>query len=806
MDAHSLAVLEFPSVLACLAREAACVLGEQRAAALLPSADGALAAERLDETTEGRELLRQGPVAGLERARDIRGALSRAAIAGVRLPAAELLAVADTLEAAADARRAVRDARAALPRLLRLAERLAALPELTREIRRCLTADGTLVDTASPALARLRAEAREAREQVRGLLHGLLFAQRLQSVIAEPLITLRNERYVIPVTPGYRSLLPGIVQDQSASGHTLFLEPLQAVELNNEVRGLEREAEVEADRILGELTRAVGEHAGPIARTVEGLADLDLVLAKARLAERWDAAAPRLAEGGVLRLLGVRHPLLLEARKGRPEAVVPIDVALPRDVRVVAITGPNTGGKTVALKTVGLAAACAQAGLHIPAGADSELPVFRAVFAEIGDEQNIAQDLSTFSAHLRGLRTILEQAGGHDLVLVDELGAATDPGEGAALGSAVLEALAARGTHCLATTHLDGIKAFVAQNPRMINAAVEFDLDRMAPGYRLHLGLPGRSYAIEIACRLGIPPTIIQRARDLVGHASAGLDALLARLQSLEGERARDAAQAAADRAAARGLRQAAEERAVELQREVLSVRARASRLVSDIVRDTRRRAEAIMAELKRGAATREARAAIRELPGVGQARLDELPAVEAPPPARGLDSVAPGQEVRILHLGHVGTVIAVVDGQVEVQLPLGKTRVPIEQLAPAAPRAQRPASASVSWTAGAGDALSAEINVIGCTVEEGTARVQRYLDDAALGGLGRVRIIHGKGTGRLRQGIATLLKSHPLVAGFQLASFEEGGAGATVVDLGGSGEAAAPARTPDAGASQGAE
>jgi DNA mismatch repair protein MutS2 len=805
MDAHSLGVLEFPAVLACLAREAACVLGEQRAAALLPVPDGALAAARLEETAEGRELLRQGPVAGLERARDIRHALSRAAIAGLRLPAAELLAVADTLEAAADARRAIRDARANLPRLSRLAERLATLPDLTREIRRCLSADGTLVDTASPALARLRAEAREAREQVRELLHGLLFAQRLQPIIAEPLITLRNERYVIPVTPAYRSLLPGIVQDQSASGHTLFLEPLQAVELNNEVRRLEREAEVEADRILAALTAAVGEQVGPIARSVEALADLDLVLAKARLAERWDAAAPRLADGGPLRLRGARHPLLLEARRDRPDGVVPIDVALPRDVRVVAITGPNTGGKTVALKTVGLAAACAQAGLHLPAAGDSELPVFRAIFADIGDEQNIAQDLSTFSAHLRGLRTILEQAGGQDLVLLDELGAGTDPGEGAALGSAVLEALAARGTHCLATTHLDGIKAFVAQSPRMLNAAVEFDLDRMAPGYRLHIGLPGRSYAIEIACRLGIPPTIIQRARDLVGHASAGLDALLARLQALEGERGRDADRAAADRAAAAALRQTAEQRTAELQREVLSVRARASRMVNEIVRDTRRKAESIMADLKRSASAREARAAIRDLPGIGQARLDELPEVEAEAPAGGLDAVEPGQEVRILHLGQVGTVISAADGQVEVQLPLGKTRVPLQQLGPAGPRPARRAPTAVSWTAGAGDALSAEINVIGCTVEEGTARVQRYLDDAALGGLSRVRIIHGKGTGRLRQGIATLLKSHPLVAGFQLASFEEGGAGATVVDLG-SGEAQASAPAPQADASRGAE
>jgi len=801
MDAHSLAVLEFPAVLECLAREAGCALGAERARTLAPSADREVAAERLAATSEGRALLRQGSPPAIQRASDVRPALARAAIAGARLTPAELLAVADTLEAAGAARRAIREAREPLPRLARLAEDLVPFPELSREIHRCLAPDGTLLDTASPALARLRAGAREARERVRELLHGLLFAQRLQPVIAEPIITLRNDRYVIPVTPGYRTLLAGVVQDQSASGHTLFLEPLAAVELNNDIRRLEREADLEADRILGELTRAVGAEAVTMGRTLEALADFDLILAKARLAERWDGAAPKLAAGGPLRLLAARHPLLLETRWGRSEAVVPIDVALPPAVRVVVVTGPNTGGKTVALKTVGLAAACAQAGLHIPAAADSELPIFRAVFAEIGDEQNIAQDLSTFSAHVRGLRTILAQAGEADLVLLDELGAGTDPGEGAALGSAVLEELVRRGCHCLATTHLDGLKAFVSESPGMLNAAVEFDLDRMTPGYRLHIGLPGRSYAIEIACRLGIPPSIIQRARDLAGHTSAGLDTLLARLQALEGERRLEAERAAADRAAAQAERQAAEQLGAELRREVASVRARAGRLVADIAGETRRRAEAILADLRRSKSARDARAALRALPASGEDRLRELPAAPAGPEPERLDSVEAGQEVRILHLGQVGTVLSSAEGLVEVQLPLGKARVPLAQLAPA-PSRRRPPAGAVTWTAGAGDALSAEINVIGCTVEEATARLERYLDDAGLGGLARVRIIHGKGTGRLRQGVAALLKTHPLVTGFRLASFEEGGAGATIADLG-TGEAGAPAAP---GQTQGAE
>jgi DNA mismatch repair protein MutS2 len=792
MDPHSLAVLEFPAVLDCLAREAASVLGRQRAAALRPSPEPELVDRRLAETAEGREVLRHGGVPGLARARDIRAALTRAAIAGARLAPADLLAVADTLEAGADVRRTLRDSRAELPLLRRRAEDIAALSDLAAEIRRCLASDGSLLDSASPRLAALRAGAREARERVRELLHALVLSPRLQPIVVEPIITLRNDRYVIPVTPGYRTLLSGIVQDQSASGHTLFVEPLQAVELNNAIRRLEREAEVESDRIVAALTAAVGAVTAAAAATVEALADVDLALAKAGLAERWEANAPQLLETGTLQLLRARHPLLLEARQGRTHEIVPIDVALPAQVRVLVITGPNTGGKTVALKTIGLAALCAQAGLHLPAAADSAVPVFRAVYADIGDEQNIAQNLSTFSAHVHGLRTILEQADARDLVLMDELGAGTDPGEGGALGSAVLETLAARGCHCVATTHLDGIKAHVAQDARMVNGAVEFDLDRMAPAYKLHLGLPGRSFAIEIACRLGIPSSIIQRARDLRGHAGAGLEALLARLHALDEQRAAEAAAAAADRQAAAAEREALSELGAELRREVAQVRSRASRLVAEIVTETRRRAEAIVAELRRGAPARQARSAIRELDRIGEARLAELPTAEEPAAAGPLDGVEPGQQVRILHLGQVGTVIGTSQGVVEVQLALGKTRVPIEQLGPAAAPSRR-AAGTVTWTAGAGDALSPEINVIGCTVDEATSRVQRYLEDAVLGGLDRVRVIHGKGTGRLRRGIADLLKTHPLVRGFGLASFDEGGAGATVVDLG-SGEAAAPA------------
>jgi DNA mismatch repair protein MutS2 len=731
-------------------------------------------------------------MSGLERAADIREAVARAAIAGARLAPLDLWAVAETLEAAERVRRHVRQPDLDLPRLAAIAAGLRPPPALWREIRRAILPDGSVADAASPELSRLRAQARAAREAAREHLQALLGAPQLQPIVVEPVITLRNDRYVIPVLPGYRTHLAGIVQDQSGSGHTVFLEPLSVVERNNAVRRLDREAEAEVDRILGDLTAKVRAAQEDIGITVEALADLDLILAKARLAERWGGTEPRIEPNGTLCLRAARHPLLVESHRRRTgeaakDDVVPIDVPLAPEARVLVVTGPNAGGKTVALKTVGLLTLMVQAGLHIPASPDSALPVFGAVYADIGDEQSIAQDLSTFSAHMSRLATILAAADPRSLVLLDEIGAGTDPGEGAALGNAVLEALASCGAHVVATTHLDGIKAFVAQNPRMQNGAVEFDLDRMQPVYKLHIGFPGRSYAIDVASRLGIPPSIVQRAREFVGDSAAGVAALLDRLHALESQRADDAERAAQERAAAVRAREDAEGLARDLRARAATLRARTGQLIGEIAAEARRRVEAVVADLKRGRSVQEARQAIGQLHELPESALvglaEGLPADETDGPPQRIE---PGQQVRIRHLGQVGTVLsdANAQGLVEVQLPVGKARVPLTALSSAGPAAPR-REAPISWTAGAGDNLSAEINVIGCTVEEATQRVVRYLEDAMLGGLTRVRIIHGKGTGRLRRGISALLKEHPLVAGFQLASFEEGGAGATTVDLG---------------------
>jgi DNA mismatch repair protein MutS2 len=795
MDAHSLRVLEFAAVLDCLADEAASVLGRGRALDLLPVTDPDLVIRRLAETREARTLLGRGSVSGLEGATDIRGALGRAAIPGSRLAPEELTQIADTLEAAEAVRRALRQPDLILVQLARPAAALRPPVALWREIRRAVLPDGSVADAASPDLARLRGQVRSAREATRERLQSLLGRPQLQAVIVEPVITIRNDRYVIPVLPSYRTHLSGIVQDQSSSGHTVFLEPISVVEQNNAIRRLERETEAEVDRILEGLTAKVRAAHEDISSTVEALADLDLIFAKARLADRWSATEPRIDPHGALALYASRHPLLVESRRRRtggtePAEIVPIDVPLTTERRVLVITGPNAGGKTVALKTVGLLSLMAQAGLHIPASADSVLPVFEGVYADIGDEQSIAHDLSSFSAHVARLRTILAHANRRSLVLLDEIGAGTDPGEGAALGNAILEALATGGAHVVATTHLDGIKAFVAHDVRMQNGAVEFDLDRMQPLYKLHIGFPGRSFAIDVASRLGIPSSIVQRAREFAGDTAAGIAALLDRLHALETQRAEDGAKAADDRAVAARARAEAEERLRDLRERTAALRVRASQLVGEVAAEARRRVEAIVADLHRGRSIQSTREAVGQLHTLPDAALEGSGLEDDAGPLREvgapLQSLKLGQQVRVRHLGQVGTVLSDVNpqGLIEVQLPLGKTRVPLTALSPAGP-APRREEASISWTAGAGDQLSAEINVIGCTVEEATQRVGRYLEDAMLGGLTQVRIIHGKGTGRLRRGLSAFLSEHPLVSGFQLASFHEGGAGATVVSLG---------------------
>ncbi len=815
MNRHSLEVLEYPAVLELLAAEAESPIGRVAARALQPSSDRAWIEARLDGAAEFVLLLAAGGFPSLAPVRDLRPALSLAHLEGSALEPEALLAIAAALRVAMQVRAFFRRQAGASPHLEAVAALLAPPGALVAEIERCLEANGAVADAASPALREAHRQVRATREEVLARLQALLHAPHLAGHIAEPVITQRNERYVIPLKAGSRGAVPGLVHDQSASGLTFYVEPAAVVDLNNALRELHAREAAEVRKVLLALTAGVRAEEHAIAQTQEALVELDLLAARARLAGRLGAARPGIAEDGRLILRGARHPLLLAARPGAAsappeagaaspasEAVVPIDVELGGAFHVLVITGPNTGGKTVALKTVGLLALMARAGLHLPASADSQVPLYTGIYADIGDEQSIAQNLSTFSSHMTHVREILAAAGARALVLLDEVGAGTDPDEGAALGIAILEALAERGTASLATTHLEAIKAFAASQPGVANGSVEFDLDTLRPLYRLTIGLAGRSFAVEIAARLGLPEALIRRARGLLGEGRQHLRAYMDRLQqaALEHDAAR---RAAAEQAGLAGAARAQwESRARSLAQEAERYRQQAQQAIREIVAEGRRRIGAALADLRakaeRGApavspspsrAAAALTAGLPALPDPPADALPESPAALLPPP-----DLLPGRRVILRDLGQHGTILEppAADGRVLVQVGVARLRVAAAALASSpANGGEGQAAPAVPATVARPEApaIGPEIKVLGLTGEEARARVERYLDDAFLAGLTRVRIVHGKGTGALRKAVADLLKTHPLVEAFTLADQPEGGSGATVVTLQGRGD-----------------
>ncbi|MBC7224378.1 MAG: endonuclease MutS2, partial [Anaerolineae bacterium] len=534
MDDAYLEVLEFPKILAQLARHTSFAAGRELALRLRPTSSLTEARVRQEETREAREFLRTSPLS-LAGARDVRPLLDRAARRAVLLPG-ELLDVRQTLVVAGGLRRSLVRASGQFPRLAEVASRIEECAHVVAAIGGAISEKGEVVDTATPRLAEIRRDLRAAHERLLERLQRMVASPEVAPFLQEPLVTQRHGRYVIPLKAEFKGRVPGLVHDQSASGATLFIEPLATVEWNNRWRELQLQEEQEVHRILLNLTDLVAQERPFILQTVEALAELDLIFAKARYAEALRAVEPHLVPfrprgkgreaiphpGSVLELWQARHPLL------DPETVVPIDVYLEDDFFVLVLTGPNTGGKTVTLKTVGLLAAMAQAGMAIPAAEGSRLTVFHGIYADIGDEQSIEQSLSTFSSHMGRIIRILQEADSRSLVLLDELGAGTDPVEGSALARAILSHLVQRRITTLATTHYSELKVYAHKTPGVQNASVEFDPETLAPTYEVTIGLPGRSNAFAIARRLGLDPAIIQEAQGMVSPDVLETEGLLA--------------------------------------------------------------------------------------------------------------------------------------------------------------------------------------------------------------------------------------------------------------------------------------
>jgi DNA mismatch repair protein MutS2 len=794
-----LSTLEFPKVLARLAGFASFSAGEERIRALTPATDPQEVHVRLETTTEARALLQSKPDTTLGGAHDVRPQVA-AALRGVTLPPPELLDVRDTLIAARVLYRLLSRLKGQFPRLAFLAGHVQLCPDIIDQINRCLDERGNVRDDASPELARIRREAQIARDRIQDKLERIIQTPKNAAYLQESLITQREGRYVIPLKADFKGRIRGIVHDVSASGATVFVEPLSVVELNNTWRELQLEEQQEVNRILAALSDLVAEHGDEIEQTVEALADLDLAFAKAEYAEAIEASAPSLVPfhptnpradrpatlpGSTVRFSAARHPLL------DPQRVVPIDIVLDGETHVLVITGPNTGGKTVGLKTMGLLTVMAQAGMHIPVAPGSAFSPFEAVYADIGDEQSIEQNLSTFSAHLTNILSFLGQADQRSLVLLDELGAGTDPAEGSALARALLDHFRRRGSTTFVATHYPELKSYAQLTPGVQNGSVEFDPQTLSPTYKLTIGLPGRSNAFAIAQRLGLPRDLVDAARELVSPDDLRTEDMLADIHQLriQAAQARDQAHAARVEAerAARELRQRLD--AIDQERQ--EILAQAHEEATDELEDLRAEVRTLRHRLQAAAAPLEAVVAVEEAVAELEPVALEAEPLEAPTvclPGEGTDRegkprpIREGDTVWVRPLNAEGQVLEVNGQAAEVQVGPARARVGLSVLERRAPRPQEPDEPPIQVAAR--PSPGTRLDLRGCTVEEALERVDRHLDAASQAGLPWVRIIHGKGTGALRRAVRRLLADHPLVTTYEAGQDREGGEGVTVAKL----------------------
>lgn len=806
MNPHTLKVLEYNKILDRLATHCAFSGGADMALSLLPSDDLPTVRTWLAQTAEAYRLLEQKNDIHFGGVRDLSPLLDKAE-RGAMILAPEFLEVKFTLQRARGLRNLLLRLEHAFPLLAAIAQNIEPCDHVVAEISRCVSDRGEVVDGASETLARIRAELRTAQERLLSTLDRLVHSSDVKPYLQDTLVTQRQGRYVIPVRADYKSQIDGIVHDQSASGATLFIEPLKVVQQNNAVRELELQEEKEVRRILTQLTQLVAEEAVYIRRNGQILAELDFTFAKAKYAYQLEATAPEIVAfrprqshkkadepavdhpGSVIDLHRARHPLL------NPQSVVPIDVYLDDDTYLIVITGPNTGGKTVTLKTVGLLALMAQSGLMIPVDHNSTLSIFEGIYADIGDEQSIEQSLSTFSSHMTNILAILEEADPHSMVLVDELGAGTDPDEGSALAIALLENLRDRGITTFATTHYSDLKLYAHNTPGVRNASVEFDVETLSPTYELSIGLPGRSNALTIARRLGLNPTIVDKAETMVRPDTLEADSLLDEIRQAK----REAMQA-------EGRAKDRERQAQLLERDLRHQLAKIEEARRAVIAETRTMMEAELIKVRdeieqvrrqmartnfSGANAHDAflTRASQEL--ARRQQTDEELNREIVVPGQGEERltgpIEVGDRVWVASLHASGLVLALNEklGEADVQLGNFRLKLPLKRLELRQKAVKEAPTSQVKLhTQTTHESPGIELDLRGARVDEGLDKLERYLNSAYMARLPWVRIIHGKGTGAMRDAVRTALKQHPLVREARTGEQGEGGDGVTVAKL----------------------
>ena len=791
MDAHSLHILEYKKVLDRLVTHTSNGIGREFARQLEPLPYPETVTRRLQETREARELRDNDSGLPLGGIHDIRATAERARIQ-TRLTGHELLTVMHTAGAARRMRQFLLNRQEKVPLLAEMATNLPILQIVESRIESSISESGDVRDSASPELGRLRSAIKVASARLTDRLQSILSSERVRTFIQDGVITVREGRYCIPVKAEYAKAFGGIVHDASQSGATVFIEPQGTVDLGNELKQLHIKEEQEVSRILGDLGGLVGSFYDELQRVISILGHLDVIHAKAVLAEEMDGIEPKLNRRGIVKLYDARHPLL-------PGKVVPIDVTLGEKFTTLLITGPNTGGKTVTLKTLGLLTLMTLAGMQIPAGPDSEIALFDQVYADIGDEQDIQQSLSTFSAHLKNIARIMDTIGSNALVLLDEVGSGTDPAEGAALAKALLDNLMAHNARVVATTHYGELKEYAYARPGIENASVEFDTETLSPTYRILQGVPGMSNAFYIAARLGLSEGIIEDARSFLSRRELETGELLQQIEASRRQAKaaeRDALQARDDAAKARDEYQKRVQQIADVQR---TVRQEAQEEARTILRRATDKADNILKDLQRiskgtrtGTSTRKKLNTLRSDTFGELDTHTELPQEDLAPLEPG-HKFKQGDRVRVMTLNMDGQLLETPrDGVVAVQIGNMRATLPLEQLRPLKKvevaaverKAMQPAGSS-----GVGEIamrkqmhISPELMLRAMRADEAQSLLDKYVDDAFAAGLNQARIVHGKGTGALRKVVQEYLSGHPAVASYRLGKEDEGGDGTTIV------------------------
>lgn len=775
MDEKVLQKLEFDKIKTMLSEKAVSAPGAAAALALLPETRAENARRLLEETLEAESALMREAAYPIVSFSDISPEVIRLK-GGGDLGCGELLRVSGVMKAARRAKNALGKSDYKL--LGTMAEGLFFSAQLISDIDGAVAGEDTLDDSASPELRRIRKSILRENEGIREKLDSIIRSAQNREYLQDAIVTIRNDRYVVPVKQEHRREIKGLIHDVSSSGQTVFIEPMEVVEANNRLRELRLAEEAETARILREFSDRLRPYWSELKNDLEILTRLDLIFAKASLASSMKASPPVLSAEKEMDIRNARHPLI------DPKKVVPVSLSVDQGCAGIIITGPNTGGKTVTLKLAGLLCVMAQSGLFVPADGGTKLPVFKAVYADIGDEQSIAQNLSTFSSHMSNITGIMGSADGESLVLLDELGAGTDPAEGTALAMSILEELAQRGCTVLATTHYSEIKAFAAASETYRNASMEFDIKTLSPTYRLIMGIPGVSNAFEISKKLGLSDGIIERARRHMSEETVRFERLLG-----EAERQRELAerkerQAESFRRTAQSIKDKSDAELKKANEKSKKIIEEANEKALRILKDAREEAERVIAELKAAGAAgqREMNEARKRLNDKIEQTAGSLLKKEKIRGGASAADISPGDTVTLLNHGVKATVLKEPkDGSVYVQAGALKLSVPVDEVEPAEKEKQ---VSHVSGVKRTGAAAQMQVDVRGMTLDEAVLETDKYLDDAYLSGFSEVFVIHGKGTGVLRAGIRDFLKSHPHVESYRQGRYGEGEAGVTVVTL----------------------